>query len=66
MSHPGCFLSWSGLPWPAASAEQQRRTAFFAPAYERLVQLVRGRVRYPEDYDNLGPEDKKVCVGVGG
>lgn len=28
-----------------AAKEQQRRREFFAPAYERLVQLIRGRVR---------------------
>lgn len=35
------------LAGEAALVEQARRRAFFAPAFERLVGIVRQRVRFP-------------------
>jgi len=41
-----------------AALEQQRRRSFFAPAFERLVALIRGRVRFPENYELWGRNER--------
>ncbi|GIL53842.1 hypothetical protein Vafri_9477 [Volvox africanus] len=40
------------------AAERERRRQFFQPAYERLVQLIRGRVRENESYATLSKDEK--------
>uniref|UniRef100_A0A383V7P9 Importin N-terminal domain-containing protein n=1 Tax=Tetradesmus obliquus TaxID=3088 RepID=A0A383V7P9_TETOB len=37
----------------AAAAEQQRRREFFRPAFEKLISLVRGRMRLPDGYSSM-------------
>ena len=41
-----------------AEAASQRRKEAFYPPYTRLVSLIRGRVRYPNDYDSLHPDEQ--------
>ncbi|GLC47401.1 hypothetical protein PLESTB_001959900 [Pleodorina starrii] len=40
------------------AAERERRRQFFLPAFERLVQLIRGRVREPESYGSWSKDEK--------
>uniref|UniRef100_A0A7S0WIF6 Importin N-terminal domain-containing protein n=1 Tax=Chlamydomonas leiostraca TaxID=1034604 RepID=A0A7S0WIF6_9CHLO len=40
----------------SAAAESMRRRQFFAPAFERLVALIRGSVRYPAHQHTWGKE----------
>ena len=37
---------------------RQRRESFY-PAYTKLVSLIRGRVRFPEQYDTLHEDEKR-------
>ena len=58
------------------AAEAERRRQFFLPAFERLVALIRGRVREPEGYNSWSKDEKHEFrtardevgdwVGVGG
>jgi len=41
------------------SVESEKDKAPFYPAYTQLVTLIRGRVRYPEDWATLHDEAKK-------
>ncbi|GFR52886.1 hypothetical protein Agub_g15518, partial [Astrephomene gubernaculifera] len=43
---------------PEEAAERERRRQFFLPAFERLVQLIRGRVREPESYPTWSKDEK--------
>lgn len=49
--------------------ESQQRVARFSPAFRRLVELIRGRVRFPDDYDSWHTDEKgefrrgRVAVG---
>lgn len=43
----------------AAEAESQHRKERFHPAFTRLVALIRGRVRYPDNYDSLHKDEKR-------
>ncbi|KXZ44767.1 hypothetical protein GPECTOR_62g882 [Gonium pectorale] len=58
------LLSGFSLPGPgsgggsADAAERERRRQFFLPAFERLVQLIRGRVREPESYPSWSKDEK--------
>lgn len=49
--------------------EQNRRLELFRPAFEQLVGLIRGRVRYPEDYHTWHADEradfKRLRVAVG-
>jgi hypothetical protein len=51
-------------------AEQARRRAFFAPAFERLVSIVRQRVRFPTQSSKWSKEQmadfRKTRYEVGG
>lgn len=38
--------------------ERKRQLAVFAPAFEQLVALLRGRVRYPVDWDSREQNDR--------
>lgn len=40
-------------------AEQQRRKAPFYPAFSKLVALIQGKVRYPDNWDRLSDDEKK-------
>ncbi|KAG2500508.1 hypothetical protein HYH03_001285 [Edaphochlamys debaryana] len=40
------------------ASERERRRQFFLPAFERLVQLIRGRVREPEVYSSWSKDEK--------
>ncbi|KAG2426913.1 hypothetical protein HXX76_012699 [Chlamydomonas incerta] len=40
------------------AAERERRRQFFLPAFERLVALIRGRVREPEGYSSWSKDEK--------
>lgn len=50
-------------------AEQSRRLDLFRPAFEQLVGLIRGRVRYPDDLDTWHHDEradlKRARVAVG-
>lgn len=46
------YMEWQG------SEDAQRRAAVFQPAFERLVALMSGRVRYPEDWDSWEEDDR--------
>lgn len=41
-----------------AEAERARRRALFAPAFERLVILIRGRIATPPDWDAWQGDDR--------
>lgn len=40
-------------------AEQQRRKAPFYPAFSKLVALIQGKVRYPDNWEGLSDDEKK-------
>ena len=47
------------LPQPSVNqAEQNRRVALYMPAFEQLVLIMRGRVRYPSDYDQWHRDER--------
>jgi len=48
-----------GAAQATGSEEGRRRLAVFVPAFERLVTLVRGRVRLPDDWDLLHSDEQK-------
>jgi transportin-3 len=55
---------------PALGAEEsQQRVVRFTPAFRRLVELIRGRVRFPDDYESWHTDEKgefrrgRVAVG---
>ena len=52
-----------------SSPEQLRRLELFRPAFEQLVGLIRGRVRYPKDYSTWHADEradfKRLRVAVG-
>uniref|UniRef100_A0A1D2AEU2 Importin N-terminal domain-containing protein n=1 Tax=Auxenochlorella protothecoides TaxID=3075 RepID=A0A1D2AEU2_AUXPR len=52
-----------------APEESRRRLAVFAPVFERLVGMVRGRVRFPDLFDSWHRDEqadfKRARVGVG-
>ena len=41
----------------ASDSERERRRSFFKPAFERLVTLIRGRLRYPESWSSWSKEE---------
>ncbi|BDA46876.1 Transportin-3 [Coccomyxa sp. Obi] len=43
---------------PASEEEMRRRVAVFTPAFEQLVTLLRGRVRFPADWDSWEQDDR--------
>ena len=49
--------------------EQLRRLELFRPAFEQLVGLIRGRVRYPKEYSTWHADEradfKRLRVAVG-
>ena len=58
------------LPQPSLTqAEQEQRLAIFVPAFEHLVGIIRGRVRYPDDYDQWHRDERsdfkrhRVAIG---
>lgn len=50
-------------------ADQERRIQLFMPAFEQLVELIRGRVRFPDDFGNWHRDERadfrRVRVAVG-
>jgi len=44
--------------YAAAESERDRRRQLFVPAYGRLVALIRGRVRYPDDFEGWRPDER--------
>lgn len=48
----------SGCRLQETDQERERRKAPFTPAYTKLVMLIQGRVRYPDNWDSL-PGDAK-------
>jgi transportin-3 len=46
-------------PSPLPEEERRRRVAVFTPSYERLVALIRGRVKFPPDFDSWHREEKQ-------
>ncbi|KAG2431638.1 hypothetical protein HYH02_013215 [Chlamydomonas schloesseri] len=50
--------SGSGGSGADEAAERERRRQFFLPAFERLVALIRGRVREPEGYSSWSKDEK--------
>jgi len=44
------------LPMDVSQAELSRRREFFQPAFEKLITLIRGRVRYPEAWGSWSKE----------
>ena len=52
-----------------SQAEQTRRLAVFVPAFEQLVGLIHGRVRFPDDYDQWHRDERadfkrhRVAIG---
>jgi hypothetical protein len=48
-----------GLLWRSQSVEEAKmRLKLFTPAYEQLVMLMKGRVRYPEDWESWEEDDR--------
>lgn len=47
------------LPQETGTEEARRRLAVFVPAFERMVALVRGRVRLPDNWDALHSDEQK-------
>ncbi|CAL8471497.1 g11039 [Coccomyxa elongata] len=43
---------------PASEEEMRRRVAVFTPAFEQLVARLRGRVRFPADWDSWEQDDR--------
>lgn len=50
-------------------AEQSRRLELFRPAFEQLVGLIRGRVRFPDDFETWHHDEradfKRARIAVG-
>lgn len=44
---------------PLPEEERRRRVAVFTPSYERLVALIRGRVKFPPDFDSWHSQEKE-------
>lgn len=59
------FSEVPGLP----EDEVKRRVALFSPTFERLVALIRGRVRFPEDFGDWHRDEriefKRARVAIG-
>ena len=47
----------ASVGWQSAE-ELRRRVAVFTPAFEQLVALLRGRVRYPADWESWEEDDR--------
>ncbi|PSC72289.1 transportin-3 isoform X1 [Micractinium conductrix] len=64
--HPEPLESEEG---PVSDAERERRAALFTPTLERLVALIRGRVRFSEQFDSWHRDErqdfKRARVQVG-
>ncbi|KAL4452442.1 hypothetical protein ABPG75_008104 [Micractinium tetrahymenae] len=64
--HPEPLESEEG---PVSDAERERRVALFTPTLERLVALIRGRVRFHEGFDSWHRDErqdfKRARVAVG-
>ncbi|EFN54933.1 hypothetical protein CHLNCDRAFT_134668 [Chlorella variabilis] len=64
--HPEPLESEEG---PVSDEERQRRVALFTPTLERLVALIRGRVRFHENFDSWHRDErsdfKRARVAVG-
>ena len=65
-SHPQpLFSEGPGVP----KDEAERRLSVFKPVFQRIVGLIRGRVRFPNDFDELHRDEKadfkrgRVAVG---
>lgn len=54
--HPPLAESEEG---PVSDAERERRIALFTPTLERLVALIRGRVRFHEAFDSWHRDERQ-------